>query len=183
MMFSTASRMRLGSAFNDQLFGSIGANIFSGGEGHDFLRGGNGNDTLNGGADDDFLNGGVGDDVLNGGLGWDRAAYATGAVAGVTVNLNISRRGPEYRPQGFDTLIGIEHLSGTKFNDVLTGDGGDNWLWGGSDGSGVTGNDNISAGGGNDLVEVGTGTHTLAGGAGNDTGRFTAMRATSPPRA
>ena len=30
-----------------------------------------------------------GDDILNGGGGFDRAAYSTGAVAGVTVNLNI----------------------------------------------------------------------------------------------
>ena len=34
---------------------------------------------------------------------------------------------------------------------MLTGNGGDNWVWGGSDGSGVTGNDILSGGGGNDL--------------------------------
>ena len=68
-----------------------------------------------------------------------------------------------------DTLIGIEHVSGTRFDDVLTGDGGDNWIWGGSDSSGVTGNDILSGGGGNDLIEVGAGNHILDGGTGNDT--------------
>lgn len=158
-----------GSAFNDVITGNLNVNVIDGGDGHDLLRGFAGNDTLIGGNGDDFLNGGVGDDLLNGGLGWDRATYATGATAGVTVDLNIVGIAQNTGSQGFDTLNGIEHLSGTKFNDVLTGDGGDNWLWGGSDGTGVTGNDIISAGGGNDLVEVGTGTHTLSGGSGIDT--------------
>ena len=95
----------------------------------------------NGGDDDDFLNGGLGDDILDGGSGWDRATYSTGATAGVTVDLNIVGVAQNTGSQGFDTLIGIEHVSGTRFDDVLTGDGGDNWIWGGSDGSGVTGND------------------------------------------
>ena len=61
---------------------------------------------------------------------------------------------------------------GTRFDDTLIGDGGDNWIWGGSDGSGVTGNDTLSGGGGNDLVWVGTGNHTLDGGIGSDTLSF-----------
>jgi Ca2+-binding RTX toxin-like protein len=117
---------------------------------------------------DDFLNGGLGDDLLDGGDGFDRAAYSTGATAGVTVNLNIVGA-QNTGSQGIDTLVGVEHVSGTHFDDVLTGDSGDNWLWGGSNGSGVTGNDTISAGGGNDLVQLGAGTHTADGGTGVDT--------------
>jgi Ca2+-binding RTX toxin-like protein len=158
----------LGSAQNDFARGDNGANVLAGFGGHDFIRGLDGNDTLKGGDDDDYLDGGVGDDILDGGTGWDRVSYAVSATAGVTVNLNIVGVA-QATGQGNDTLIGIEHASGTIFNDILTGDGGDNWLWGGSNGSGVTGNDNISAGGGNDLVEVGTGTHTLSGGTGIDT--------------
>ncbi len=154
---------------NDGLLGQDGDDILYGSTGHDFLRGGNDNDTLNGGEDDDFLNGQAGDDILNGDLGWDRAAYSTGAVAGVTVDLNIVGVAQNTGSQGFDTLIGIEHVSGTRFDDVLTGDGGDNWIWGGSDGSGITGNDNLSGGGGNDLVQVGAGTHVADGGTGTDT--------------
>ncbi|HEX6375690.1 MAG TPA: hypothetical protein VFZ91_08205 [Allosphingosinicella sp.] len=157
------------SAFDDFVNGNALDNVIDGGDGHDLLRGQAGNDTLLGGNGDDFLNGGLGDDVLTGGAGWDRAAYSTGATAGVTVDLNIVGVAQNVGVQGFDTLSGIEHVSGTRFDDVLTGDGGDNWLWGGSDGSGVTGNDVISAGGGNDLVQVGTGAHVLAGGLGNDT--------------
>ncbi|HET9638987.1 MAG TPA: calcium-binding protein [Allosphingosinicella sp.] len=158
-----------GSAFNDVISGNLNANTIDGGDGHDLLRGQGGNDIVQGGNGDDFLNGGLGDDLLDGGAGWDRAAYSTGATAGVTVNLNIVGVAQNTGSQGMDTLNGIEHVSGTRFNDVLTGDGGDNWIWGGSDSSGVTGNDVLSAGGGNDLVEIGTGTHTLAGGLGIDT--------------
>jgi Ca2+-binding RTX toxin-like protein len=158
----------LGGAFNDFARGDTGVNVLTGGAGHDFMRGMEGNDTLNGGDDDDYLDGGQGNDILDGGSGWDRAAYSPSALAGVTVNLNIVGIA-QATGQGNDTLTGIEHVSGTRFNDVLTGDGGDNWVWGGSDGSGVTGNDILNGGGGNDLVQVGTGNHNLNGGTGNDT--------------
>jgi Ca2+-binding RTX toxin-like protein len=158
----------LGGAFNDFARGDSGANVLTGGAGHDFMRGMDGNDTLVGGVDDDYLDGGQGNDVLSGGSGWDRATYAPSALAGVTVDLNIVGVA-QATGQGNDTLTGIEHVSGTRFNDTLTGDGGDNWIWGGSDGSGVTGNDILNAGGGNDLVQVGTGTHNANGGAGVDT--------------
>jgi Ca2+-binding RTX toxin-like protein len=162
----------VGSAFNDVIVGNLNADTLAGGGGHDSLRGLGGNDILLGGGDDDFLNGGLGDDVLTGGAGWDRAAYSTGATAGVTVDLSIVGVAQNTGSQGMDTLTEIEHVSGTKFDDVLAGDGGDNWLWGGSDGSGVTGNDVISAGGGNDLVQIGAGNHTLSGGLGNDSWSF-----------
>ncbi|MEA3030291.1 MAG: hypothetical protein QOG13_1616 [Sphingomonadales bacterium] len=154
----------LGSAFNDVARGNNGANVLAGNAGHDFMRGQDGNDTLKGGDDDDYLDGGQGDDILDGGSGWDRASYAVSALAGVTVNLTIA--GAQATGQGNDILTGIEHVSGTRFNDFLTGDNGDNWIWGGSDGSGVTGNDKLSGGGGNDLVQVGTGNHILDGGTG-----------------
>jgi len=153
---------------NDGLLGLQGNDLLDGGNGHDFLRGREGNDQIFGGADDDYLDGGDGDDLLDGGSGIDRAAYSVGAVAGVTVDLNIVGIA-QNTGQGFDTLIGIEHVSGTRFNDILTGDNGDNWIWGGSDGSGVTGNDILSGNGGNDLIWVGTGNHLLDGGTGNDT--------------
>jgi Ca2+-binding RTX toxin-like protein len=158
----------LGSAFNDFARGDNGDNLLAGFAGHDFMRGLDGNDTLKGGDDDDYLDGGQGNDILDGGAGIDRASYAVSALAGVTVNLNIVGVA-QATGQGNDTLTGIEHVSGTRFNDVLTGDGGDNWIWGGSDGSGVTGNDILSGGGGNDLIQVGTGNHNLNGGTGTDT--------------
>lgn len=158
----------VGSAFDDGILGDSGANRLDGGGGHDFIRGRDGNDTLLGNSGDDFLNGNDGDDLIDGGDGWDRAVYSNGAIAGVTVDLNLLGVAQD-TGQGFDTLVDIEHVSGTRFDDVLTGNAGDNWLWGGSDASGVTGNDTISAGAGNDLVMVGTGNHLLDGGLGTDT--------------
>ena len=166
---SNTDDQMFGFGGNDGLIAGDGDDLLDGGDDHDFLRGQDGNDIMLGGNGDDFLNGGLGDDMVDGGAGLDRAAYSTDATAGVTVDLNIVGVAQDTGSQGFDTLIGIEHLSGTRFDDVLKGDGGDNWLWGGSDGSGVTGNDVIFAGAGNDLVQLGTGTHTADGDLGNDT--------------
>jgi Ca2+-binding RTX toxin-like protein len=154
-----------GSAYHDILLGNGGANAIAGGDGHDYMRGIGGNDTLAGGNGDDYLGGGFGDDVLDGGAGFDRVAFFHDAVGGVTVNLNIQGVA-QNTGQGMDTLIGIEHASGTSFDDVLIGNGGDNWLWG------EEGNDTFTAGAGNDLVEVGTGNHVADGGTGNDTLSF-----------
>lgn len=73
-----------------------------------------------------------------------------------------------------DTLIGIEHASGTTYADTLTGDGGDNWLWG------EGGNDVISAGAGNDLVELGSGNATADGGTGINAVSFLDPLRTTP---
>jgi trimeric autotransporter adhesin len=156
-----------GSAFDDNLRGDAGANVLAGGLGHDFMRGLDGNDTLLGGDGNDYLDGGLGDDSFDGGAGFDRISFAVNALNGVTVDLNVA--GPQATGHGTDSISGVEHLSGTKFSDVITGDGGDNWLWGGSDSSGVTGDDTISGNGGNDLITVGNGNHILSGGSGTDT--------------
>ena len=147
---------------NDILLGLDGNDVLDGGIGHDFLRGDGGNDSLLGGDDDDYLRGGLGDDFIDGGAGWDRVAFF-GATAGITVDLNIVGVAQDTGSQGFDTLVGIEHASGTPFDDTIIGNGGDNWLWG------ENGNDSFAAGGGNDLVEVGPGTVSADGGTGNDT--------------
>ena len=156
-----------GSGSNDIIIGDHDDNVLAGLASHDMLYGNGGNDTLLGGNDDDFMRGGLGDDILDGWYGWDRVSYAD-ATSGVTVDLNIQGVA-QNTGWGWDTLIAIDHASGSIHDDTITGDGGDNWLWGGSDGSGVTGNDTISGGAGNDLIWVGTGNHTLDGGAGTDT--------------
>jgi Ca2+-binding RTX toxin-like protein len=150
-----------GTPADDSLFGTPNDDTISGGGGHDYLRGNAGNDHLSGDDGDDYLDGGAGDDVLDGGNGIDRAAFHSSPV-GVHVDLNIQGVAQD-TGQGNDTLIGIENLSGTLFDDTLIGNGGDNWIWG------EGGNDVISAGAGNDLVEVGPGNATADGGADNDT--------------
>ena len=161
-----------GSAGNDNISGDFGVGVLTGGgddnldggEGHDIVRGRDGDDAVLGGSGDDFVEGGIGNDLVDGGDGWDRAAFFSMATTGVVVDLNMQGVAQDTN-QGMDTLIGIEHVSGTAFDDILIGDGGDNWLR-----SGVgTDSDTISGNGGNDLIEVGGGTHTLDGGTGVDT--------------
>ena len=96
-----------GTTGNDSLAGSTTA---------DQIYGLEGNDTLLGNAGNDVLDGGAGADVLNGGVGMDTATYANSA-AGVTVNLTtgVASGGDA---QG-DSLIAMETVIGSAFNDTL----------------------------------------------------------------
>lgn len=153
---------------------------FTGTEGNDVLLGTDGNDNLYGLGGADFLKGLFGDDYIDGGAGNDRATYylTNPTFGGVTVSLLLQGQPQDTGAQGFDTLVNIEDVSGTPFADILTGDNGDNWLWGSpatlGDGSiSPLNNDHLYGMGGNDLLVVGIGNHTIDGGADNDTLRFT----------
>lgn len=61
-----------------------------------------------------------------------------------------------------DSLVNIENVIGSDFNDVLIGDAGDNLLIGGA------GDDTLSGGAGNDTLIGGTGANMLIGGDGAD---------------
>ncbi len=113
-----------GSAFSDTLTGSAFANVMSGGAGDDTLSGGSGNDTLSGGDGNDLLFGGAGNDALDGGTGVNTANYSDATLA-VTLNL---MTGLATGGGGVDTLVNIQNLVGSAFNDTLQGDGGDNVL-------------------------------------------------------
>ncbi|HEX7985844.1 MAG TPA: calcium-binding protein, partial [Duganella sp.] len=96
--------------------GTAGNDTLTGGTAADQLLGLGGNDTLLGNAGNDILDGGSGADVLNGGLGTDTATYANSA-AGVTVNLATgTASGGD--AEG-DTLIAIETVIGSGFDDTL----------------------------------------------------------------
>ena len=150
-----------GTKFTDILTGDNYANSLDAGLGNDTLNGGAGDDTLNGGGGTDTLNGGTGNDLLVGGLGADRMDGGIGtdwalyngsdATTGVTINL-LTHVGSGGAAVG-DRLYNVENVRGTKFNDVLTGDGLANEL------NGDLGNDTLNGGAGSD---------TLIGGAGND---------------
>jgi Ca2+-binding RTX toxin-like protein len=151
----------IGNAENNMLVGGKGADTLSGGKGDDTLWGSEGNDTLDGGDGDDYLVGGAGDDIIKGGAGWDWSSYED-ATAGVTVDLTKTGQ-QDTIGAGKDTLSGIEHLYGSKFNDVLTGDAGDNYLWGDA------GDDKLYGGKGDDHLSGGAGVNIIDGGEGWDT--------------
>ncbi|MGO4129096.1 calcium-binding protein [Inquilinus sp. YAF38] len=112
----------------EKVEGTAGRDLLIGSNGDDVLNGDRGNDILRGGAGADRLDGSEGG--LSGSSGNDIASYYTSA-AGVTVNLaNGTCSGGD--AQG-DVLIGIESVNGSRFNDVLTGNGGELRGWGGND--------------------------------------------------
>ncbi|WP_109122336.1 DUF4347 domain-containing protein, partial [Azospirillum sp. TSO22-1] len=96
------------SAFNDTLTGDAGGNWFQAGAGND------------------WLDGGAGSDTLDGGDGIDTASYA-GAAGPVSVDLAAGMASVD---GDIDTLIGIENVTGSAYDDTLAGDAGVNVLTG-----------------------------------------------------
>jgi Ca2+-binding RTX toxin-like protein len=117
------------------------------------------NDVIFGLGGDDQIHAEGGADYIDGGTGSDSAAYSD-SPTGVTVSL-VTGRGYGGDAQG-DTLVSIENLDGSRYNDVLTGDDGANRIWGES------GADIINGRGGQDVIDGGSGNDTLKGGGGAD---------------
>src|SRR5689334_5993552 len=138
-----------GGTGNDMLNGGAGLNALDGGAGDDALSGQGGDDVLRAGDGTDTLSGGTGVNMLDGGGGIDTASYAF-AEAGVQVNLRGSS--PQATGGGgvIDTLVSIERLIGSGFDDVLIG----------------FGSDMIAGGAGDDVL---AGARVLDGGDGSDT--------------
>jgi len=110
--------------------------------GADIIGGSGGQDEIRGGEGDDILAGGAGDDQLLGGSGNDTASYVK-ATAAIDVNLTDG-----YADDGgyVDSLYDIENVTGSAFNDRLSGDDLDNVLEGGA------GNDRLDGRGGTDTA-------------------------------
>jgi serralysin len=114
-----------------------------------------------------------GNDVIDGGGGIDEVRYDRdinpGGAGGVTVDLS---QGAAIDGFGrVDTLMNIEWVRGSMFEDMLTGDGNNNRLRGeqGNDTlSGGAGSDILAGGGGNDFLNGGAGDDMMDGGDGND---------------
>lgn len=125
-------------------------------------------DILSGDANDNTLTGGAGADTLDGRGGFDLVDYS-GAPSAVQVNLAV---GAASGGEGSDTLVSIEAVLGTLFNDLITGDAANNVLIGNA------GDDALDGGAGFDIanyqsassaVTVNLAAGTASGGAGNDT--------------
>lgn len=159
-----------GTDSTDKLLGTDKSETINGLGDWDALFGLDGDDTLDGGWGNDLLVGGMGADKLIGGPHEDTISYYT-STAGVTINLS------DHTAQGGDAdgdTFGedIEHVTGSDWDDVLTGNARANSLrgLGGDDElNGGRGSDYLDGGRGDDTLDGGTGRNTLKGGAGADT--------------
>lgn len=127
----------LGSDGADTLIGNASKNILDGGKGNDILVSGGGGDDLRGGADQDTVSYEAATVAAQAYLASDKQKFNSGAAVG-------------------DTYTGVENLTGSKFADVLGGDGGDNILMGGE------GNDTLMGDAGKDKLQGGTGVNTAS---------------------
>lgn len=159
----------IGGNGSDIMAGDSGANLFDGQGGNDNLSGGEGDDTLLGGAGNDTLNGGAGNDRLDGGDGIDTVTYIA-ADAAITIRMAVTGA-QNTGGGGMDTLLNIENLIGTTFDDQITGNALNNLInatVGNDTLSGGLGNDTLIGGSGDDWIEGGAGADSLSGGEGYD---------------
>ena len=90
------------------------------------VRGSNQADVIIGDANANELLGDQGADILDGGAGIDEADFASFTTGGVTANLTTGEAIDQ--TGGVDTLVNIENLAGSNFDDTLTGDSGANTI-------------------------------------------------------
>ena len=148
-----------GDDARNTLTGTRGKDYLYGLGDNDILVGRKGKDTLDGGSGNDLLNGGAGADTLKGGDGIDTITYEDSCEA-VTINLATGEaKGGDAEGDKFSS---IENVTGSRYNDILTGDDGANEL------RGLAGKDTLTGAGGDDHLYGGTGRDTLYGGEGND---------------
>jgi Ca2+-binding RTX toxin-like protein/uncharacterized protein YkwD len=124
-------------------------------DGKETIYGLAGNDTIDGRGGSDVIDGGADDDKMVGGAGVDTVTYES-AAAGVTVSLAVVTQ-QDTKGAGKDTISQFENLTGSDFDDKLTGTAGANV---------------IDAGKGNDFIVGGLGSDTIEGGDGVDTVSF-----------
>jgi Ca2+-binding RTX toxin-like protein len=127
-----------GSTFADVLIGNAGDNWLWGEGGADNISAGAGNDLVELGAGNATADGGAGTDTLS---FLDQAFGTSGATASLALQGTAQATGV-----GTMTFTGFENLSGTTFNDILTGNGAGNVL------AGDQGNDSLSGGDGDDIL-------------------------------
>lgn len=124
-------------------------NIRTGG-GSDVLTGDREDNHLSGGGGADILVGGLGNDILDGGSDSDVADYS-GSTSAIVTNLTLDEDNVFIDESNIDTLINIEHVIGSDYDDIMEGGSAD---------------DTFSAGAGDDTLIGGQGSNTLDGGEG-----------------
>ena len=158
----------LNDVFTVSGLAGVSALFVSGGTGDDVINAGTlttgvtlagegGNDTLTGGSGNDTLLGGGGTDVIDGGAGIDTNSFQ-GIGLGVVATVAADGTGTAAYGQVNESFTGIENLTGSENDDVLTATGAAA---------------NVLLGeGGNDILAGGGGTDVIDGGAGIDTNSF-----------
>ena len=165
----------IGGVGSDHLRGNQADNWLRGGDGNDVLEGFDGNDTLDqgdtfifgldsdrgmyGGNDNDTLWASASADLIDGGNDFDIVNYSRSS-ARVVIDLSAGK--VTQGDAAGDTLISIEGIVGTAFNDFITFGDGDNFI------SGGLGNDTLAGGGGADSMYGSEGGDELRGGLGGD---------------
>jgi Ca2+-binding RTX toxin-like protein len=119
------------------------ADTIIGNAGKDWIFGNGGNDSIKGGGGADYINGEEGRDTV----------YYSDSTVGVEVNL-AGCYGKGGTAEG-DTLLSVEDVVGSAYDDKLIGNWADNRLQGGG------GSDVIKGGGGFDILEGGLGNDIL----------------------
>jgi Ca2+-binding RTX toxin-like protein len=155
-----------GTSDDDVIIGLAGDDQIRGNGGFDRICGGDGNDAVLQ-TDPDFLgfafvSGGAGDDTMQAGGDALVVADYQESTAPVTVNLGAGTATGE----GTDTLIRVDGVWGSPFDDSLTGSGHTDYLLGDA------GNDTLSGLAGADLMEGDPGDDTMDGGTGGDVGWY-----------
>ncbi len=108
----------------------------------------------------DVIDGGGGNDVIVGGAGTDEADYslAPGEIEADLGAGTVSGPGAD----GDDLVVEVENVRGSDFDDVITGDGADNFI------QANAGKDTLKGLDGDDELKGGIGGDTLKGGSGDD---------------
>jgi len=121
------------------------------GSGADTLVGDSEDNHLFGGSGTDTLVGGWGNDILDGGDDRDIADYS-GSANPIVTNLTLEEDNVFIDDSNIDTLLNIEHVIGSEFDDIMEGGAADETFW---------------AGAGDDTLIGGEGSNTLDGGEGD----------------
>ncbi|MCI5040361.1 MAG: hypothetical protein MRY81_11845, partial [Donghicola eburneus] len=98
-------------------------------------------------------------DTIDGGAGYDTMSYA---LAPQRVQVDLTDNGRNGGAAAGDLLRNIEAVTGTRYDDVLTGDGAANAL------TGLQGRDTLNGGAGSDWFTPGAGSDVVQGGSGVD---------------
>lgn len=151
------------------IYANLTTGVVTGGSGNDTLTGiehlymgSQFNDTLIGNSSNNDINGGYGADYIDGAGGIDTARYDQYNNGSVTVSLmapslNTALGIVFTDTAAGDTLVNIEQLVGSGYNDFLYGDGGANYL---------------NGNGGDDVLEGMAGADSLEGAGGTDTASY-----------